>query len=671
LTPAATIHELVAINLRFDPSTEALNVRALAQILGKILFAEGRSVSRLPADLAKQASKVFGVPRLALDRVERALRFLQSMRLAKESGRRWMLTDRGYLGIEEDLRRSEERLRSVLQRHFPARVDQVKLENWFYDACIEFYGLYGTQWAAALGKQTTKKEITARTVASLLRDATRKNGLDADMEALADGFHSFLGSQDRDDIDHQWSLGQSLLAAKLVAANIGPDPVTAEDFRRSTLLLDTNTLIVAALESHRLAGPLGQLADALRQLEIRLGVIRETRDEYVHAVAAKKAHVLRVVEAYPPAVLRQSGDPFIDTALARYCHSERDFETFFDQLLDPPTKFGNGLPVGILDDSSIQALAARGRSDERLKREIDSAWNALRSRPKHPKATEHDAALTAVAEGLNASGEKCAVLTLDRTMHEHAVKRAGRNESPRWVSIDALIQVLAVDGSVPTLNPAAFAPLTASIIRHQCEPVLNTYTAEDLGVMLEVEERCAKLPPDEVRKIASGVARSRLSGKRRDDPELQLQVRRAFQARRLEVQDDLQSRLEASNAAVRSRDQQLERESRARSVAQESYIATRVKELRRGAFRVAAAEIITASVLAIGFFFGAFYLTGRLLPEGEAADTVGLLFSLLPPAAAAVAWIWKKALPRWKRKTEAARSVAEKELEERELVAGR
>jgi len=660
-----TIEDLVAINLRYDASSGQLNVRALAQLVAKLLFAGGQAVSQSPEQLGKAAGKVLQVHRIAPSTIKTALGFLRDNGLARESSSRWLLTDFGHRTIQADVSRAVVRLEGVLARHFPDRLDRSALGEWFRNACVAFYGMYGTQWAAALGKQAPPKPVARGDVRTLLEEATRRAGWQSERQVLSEGFYAFLNSQHTEDAEHQWSLGQALLASRLVAANIGPDPITAADFRDSTLLLDTNALIVAALEAPRLAA----LGTALASLGVQLGYIEETREEYGRVVDHKRTSVLALIDSIDLKVLRDSRDDFIGKAVERYCTSASDFAQFFDALLDPPTALPDGSAIRLLSDDAVRAFAQAGVADDKLKQGIATIWRALRNREKGGRAVEHDAALTAVAEGLRGTGQPCVVLTLDLTMQENALRRAGPQDLPAWVSIDALIQVLAVDGSGPGVDPAKFAPLMASIIRHQCEPSLNTYDAEDLGIILDVEQRCAALPEDEVRSIATMVARERLAGKRRDDPELQLKVRRAFQRGHVDENVALQRRVEDSTLEIRRRDKRIVEEACKKQAVRTAFVASHSRELRRVATRGLLLRLFGASIGAVVLGTLGLLLAREIVETGFGVDFISVAALALTPAFGLVGWFFKKVVPRWRLSHASAETKAEEESDAAEADA--
>lgn len=654
---------MVAINLQYEGGTEALHVRAVGQLLAKLLFAAGPLVSKDPPGIGKEAAEILGVRKISPELVLQGLAFLHTLSIAKESHGRWLLTPSGRSAIQTDVERARTRLRRVLGRHFPGAIPEAMLAAWFNDACVEFYGMYGSQWAAALGRKVAPRLLTRDAVRELLSAAIARHNLEPDAGALVVGFHGFLASQDRDDVEHNWSLCQSLLAAKLVAANIGPDPVTVREFTNTRFLLDTNMLLVTALEADRLAEALELLGSALRSMGAEFGYIAETRDEYTRVVAPRKQDVMRAFDRFPLSILRDSNDAFVNTALARHCQSASDLEVFFDSLLDPPTTLGDNVPVLSFNDDRVTALAHQGSTDDKLKAEISGLWKQLRNRPKRSRAAEHDAALTAVAEGLRKDGIPCAVLTLDRTMHEHARTRAGKHGLPQWISLDALIQVLAVDGAGPQLDPASFAPLMASIIRHQCDPMLDTYRAEDLALMLDVEDRCAALPPDQAKQIALTVARERLAGRRRDDPELVLAVRRAFQSGTFRLADNaaaMEARLQQSSADLRSRDDQISSERQRNSRLGEMHIASRVLELKAVARRNVLERSIVALIGLSIWSLIAWFLTAYFINDRK-SGFVALFAALLAPDLAIVTWLFGRVIPDWRADVISAPTVAAEE----------
>jgi hypothetical protein len=667
-----TANDLVAINLQYEAGTEALNVRALGQLLAKLLYVAGALVSKEPKVLAKEAANVLGIRGISLDLVGKSLQFLGSLRLAKESHGRWLLTPEARSMIAHDVERASLRIQGVLSRHFPQRISAPELASWFNDACVQFYAIYGSQWAAALGRQAPVSFLTRDTVHGLLGAAIARHSLESETDMLVAGFHSFLASDHPQDVEHNWSLCQALLASRLVAANVGPDPVTAREFSGARLFLDTNMLLIPALEADRLGAPLKQLGTVLRKMGAELCYIEETRDEYTRIVAHRKNDVLRAFERFPENVLRDSTDSFVETALKRRCRTQADIEKLFGDLLDPPEHLGNDVPLSLMNDEKVVALAKKGSADNKLKKEISGLWWQRRGRKKQMRAAEHDAALTAVAEGLSNEGIRCSVLTLDRTMHEHALARAGRHSLPQWISLDALIQILAVEGAGPDLDPSDFAPLMASIIRHQCEPMMDTYRAEDLSLMLDVEDRCAALPVDQVKEIAVTIARERLKGRKRNDPELVLIVRRAFQSGKFKLADDaalMKQRLQEREGDIRSRDKQIASEQERSLKAIGTAVEMRKSNLRSLAMRRGITRLFVGIAVIVIWSLAAWAITRHYSPD-PGLNYVSLFATLLSPDLGILAWLLQSVIPEWRHAVSTAGERAHEEIKA-ELESGK
>lgn len=376
-----TLRELVAVNLRYDAGMASLNVRAVAQLLAKVLYAEGSKVSKPAKELQKAAAKALGIGSISLSLVEEGLRFLDSIHLARESANRWLLTDKGFNDVGSDVASAARARASALERHFPQRLDKQKLEAWFLDAVVEFYGIYGNQWAAALARRAPRAGLTAPVLASLLDTANKRHGFVADAEVLESGFRHFLTSDDPEDERLQWSLGQSLLASQLVAANVGPDPISVKDFRDSVLILDTNVLVAIALQVHSKTPHIKGLAKALNQIGASVGRLDCTAAEYVRLIENKRPAVTRAAERYKPDVLEHSGDEFLHAALSRGCRSSDDFNAFFEDLLSLPSNLSEEMTIDVLDTPQIADAVNQGMADDTLKKSVAEAWAANRFPP--------------------------------------------------------------------------------------------------------------------------------------------------------------------------------------------------------------------------------------------------------------------------------------------------
>src|SRR6267142_1235456 len=116
--------DLVAVNLRYDAGAAALNTRAMAQLIAKVLFASGSGVAKKAKELAQLGAAALGVKKLHTRAIEEALTLLSSLGLTKKNLNSWVLTENGYEQVKQDVERAGRRLRGVLDRNFPARIDR-------------------------------------------------------------------------------------------------------------------------------------------------------------------------------------------------------------------------------------------------------------------------------------------------------------------------------------------------------------------------------------------------------------------------------------------------------------------------------------------------------------------------------------------------------------------
>jgi hypothetical protein len=642
--------ELVAINLRYDAGNAALHTRAVGQLVAKTLFAAGKKVSKGVRDIQAEAGNLLGTKALREDVVKTALEHLRKLGLATESssGNRWLLTDDGFDEVARDVSKAADRRTIVLHRHFPNRLDATRLSEWFDDASVEFFRLFGNEWAAALTRARARQRITRETLVNVLQNAVNKHGFTAEREPLFDGFHSFVNSTAPEDVEHIWSLGQAMLAAQLVAANISADPVTARDFEGCLFLIDTNALVVAVLEAHRLAGHVEELGRTLEQVGARVGVIAATRTEYENLISKKRDVGIRAVHAHKRSVLEESGDEFLETAIVRGSHDEEDFERFYDEIRGVPDKLSDNVAIENVAGDAIDELSERGSKDEQLITQIRAA-----AKRKTRNAAIHDSILTTVVEGMRTGGEKVAVVTLDYGMYEFSLKRIGPKELPTWLTLDGLIQILAVDNSGPARDPTEFAPLMASIIRHHVEPALNTYTAEDLAMLVDIEERAADLPDEDVKALASSLARARYAGKDANDPEIQLVLKRAFQTGRLKVSAALDQ--VASEKKVVERELSLERMRKKAIVS--DVVALRAGNIKRDARLWLARQIASGVAVVVALLLGG-WLLAYMFDASYASNFVQIFLTFVAFAVGVVVWLRMSVWPEYKGRLENAEAAA-------------
>jgi len=521
---------LVSTHLYYDAGTKSLRSRAFAEFIIKILFISPDKKARF-AEISNELAKIINVPKLTVQDVQSGIEFLKEKGVIEKSGNFWFLKHKESERIINDLHNAQTRINHVLDKHFGSKIDRDILLSWFKDVSTEFFSRFSEIWVKKLKREASKLPNSEQ-IKTIILSSIKKHNLETEETVLLDGFNSFLRDNGDFVVEQQiWSFAQSMLAARLVTAGVGPDPLSIGEFHDAKLLLDTNVLLIAALEKSRLSSAFAALAASIKQIGASFLITRETEQEYEAVVARKRTEAIRAVENFPLDVLEESKDPFLKTAIFRGCVDKESFDTFFRSIQYAPDKIGDEI-VEISDDPGVLAAVESGRKNTKKQSEIATEWKSQRHFDKPRRALEHDSALDSVVDYLRTNKVKSYVISSDGPMLTLVARWAGL-KLPSWVGIDTLVQILAVSSGGPGHNPENFIPLFGTIIRDDIHCDDNLYTLEDLDALLDLEDRVKELDSNEIEVFASKMRHLRMSGKPKNDNELQLEIRRTFQRKKM------------------------------------------------------------------------------------------------------------------------------------------
>lgn len=627
--------KLITVNLRHGEVSAPLRARAFAQLIQKVLFLNKDTLGF--EEIRASLAKIVEAPNVAERSIRDAISLLcdHERVIEKTKGGEWHLREAHRKEIQQTIKRTEQRRAQLLKRHFPASIKEELLRNWFEDACIAFFTEYGDLIVSLLSRGATfELRRHSLELNQILKTVIEKHKLKEHEEQLQGGFEGFIKSSDRQEQEELMNIAQAMIASRFVASDIGGDPLVLGEFKGATILLDTNTLFAVTLEKHRITKSLEALGGALRIIGANLKFVYPTKEEYENTVAHHRGQVITAVENFSKDVLKEADDLFLQTALARSCASREDFERFFGEVKSPPREFSKGTPITLADDSSIKAVAEEGMRDAKLKGEIRATPSpARRNRPKGENAVNHDAALVYIVERARQQKKNVWVLTLDTGMQKLSATRAGVHGLPLWISVEALLQVLAIDSGGTGIDPTDFAPLFSRILDTAYIPSQETYTVEDLCLIVEREDRIASLPDEKIKETACKIRRAIIQGKRRNDPELALMIQREFQGYRLESDEEL-----------RKAKEEVEKERKAREFVegrmckvQDRAMQDRIKVIRVQATWSLAKIILLALVVGGLVFVGGKWIFAKLLEEETLLSIVVALLSLV-----GIIWRWGK-----------------------------
>jgi len=246
-------------------------------------------------------------------------------------------------------------------------------------------------------------------------------------------------------------------------------------------------------------------------------------------------------------------------------------------------------------------------------------------------------------------------------LHNYGIRSSAPQEAPISLSLDALIQILAIGFAGTRMGASEFAPLMASILDYQFEPAPDAYTIEDLACLLDIEERCADLPKDRIQELANSINRARIAGKRSDDPELRIHIQRAFHSAKMRLTEDLSS----TQAKLVRKTEETEEEKKKRKKAEIALLNSRKKDLLRDAKKNLLIGLLGLpfAVLLTVFYF---LIVRQAHPKNTLVQFVFDFLSISAPAGAAIIRILTRVIPRFNRERAAADEKA-KELVRKEL----
>ncbi len=618
--------KLVTINLRYGTTAKSLKVLAFANLSVKALFLSRDF--KTTKDIAKEVARLIGVRAVSEDLIKSGLEELKDDKKVILQNNKWGLNNKTREEVNRETSSSNKELVSVMNRHFPRNIESNELKLWFNDALVDFFDYNGDEWVQSIckGSQVFPKKM--KTLDELLNRSIKVHCLEKNSCELKNSFRGFLVSTHKNDQIFLTNIGFAMFSARLVAADIGADPITLEELKNTTFLVDTNFLFALHLDSHRFASSLQALGQALKVIGAKMQYIYETKQEYGRVLIGRRTETLKLLEVYPSESVTGADDDFISSALARGCKKVEDFERFFASIAQLPKEISGGPKLTLLDDEQILEETDKARKDTALKDSIQKWRSKLGPFWKHPKtksALEHDAALIYVAEFENKSGNKVLILTLDRSLQACSAERVGKHEIPRAIYLEGLIQILAANNAGPEFDATNFAPLMSNILLKRCVPPDTTYSTQDLYWLYGIQKNVAQFNSDKIRTIVLEVKKARLAGKKADNKKLQRTVNRLYQ-------EEIQStnrKLEASLHRARRAEEEAQSKKGKILELESKLQETERKETIRKARNKLIKALIWRIPATLGLAYVAYYLATLALPTLQKNNLLGFFITIL------------------------------------------
>ncbi len=531
---------LKSIYLKLDPTNKSLTKAAISQLLIKVVYASLSPLSE--KEIIEEYKTIIGNKTLNEDEIKNCLSQLvneKSVVLHKGS---YHISTSKRKKIDSSCKESENRKSNIIESFFkPFFSNEEDVVNWLEDSTVSFFQLYSNEWITDLcyrkisavsgSKESILKSINNRT-------QNNKNIDKRDKDELCKKFVHFITTNNHAVDAYLWEYGTSAFSAQLIKNSIGADDVSIETFKDCKCVLDTNILMHIGLESSEYYPSFKSLEEVFATLNIEVGVLNITKEEYKNTVGKKRDEILRMVERYPLDVIKEADDQYTKTAIARKCRDYSDFERFFSQLLEIPQYIEEKVEVKLFDhDLKLEETIEKAKNDEQKQNELNTIFNQITGHDKRQNALIHDVGLIAGVNYLREQG-KYFILSQEVSVNNYAKQKPSVQDLPMSIKLETIINVLAVNNGGVNIDATDYIPLFASMVRNGLIPNRDTFKVADLSLMLEKNEQIAQLPSEETIRIAKDVHRKRLLGESEEN--IALEMTREIQGVKMQIVDDLE-----------------------------------------------------------------------------------------------------------------------------------
>lgn len=531
---------LRSIYLRLDPTNKSLTKTAISQLLIKIIYASDSPLSE--KQVIVNYKTIIGNKTLDENEIKNCLDLLvEENSIIQRKGSYHISTSKREK-IDNSYRESEDRKAQIVETFFnPFHSEEEVIKDWLEDSTVFFFQSYSNEWIADLcyKKMFVISGSKENILESIKKRTSNNRNLDRrDKDELCNKFVHFITTKDNIVDSYLWEYGTSAFSAQLIKNSVGADGISIETFRNCKCVLDTNILMHIGLESSEYYPSFKSLEEVFHTLDIEVGVLNITKEEYKNTVGKKRDEILRMVEKYSNDVIKEVDDQYTKTAIARKCRSYSDFERFFSQLLELPQYIEEKVEIELFDhDSKLEEIIEKAKTDEKKQSELNTIFHQITGRDKRQNALIHDVGLIAGVNYLREQG-KYFILSQEVSVNSYAKQKPSVQDLPMAIKLETIINVLAVNNGGVNIDATDYIPLFASMVRNGLTPNRDTFKVADLSLMLEKNEQIAQLPSEDTIRIAKDVHRKRLLGEAED--KIALEMTREIQGVKMQIVDDLQ-----------------------------------------------------------------------------------------------------------------------------------
>jgi predicted nucleic acid-binding protein len=672
--------KLVSLNLRYSYRESSLSIIVFADLCLKALYfravfaAKAVRQKPMPVDeITNNVATIINMPAVDEEIIKDALSVLDNdKRITGSNNKGWVISAATKKDIATQLSREDLNLRDVLSRHFSSDIAPKTIKKWFYEVSASIFSDYGDTLVANISKSPKTPVPISIKLNEAIDKVADKYMLQNKKGMLKIGYRDFLSSEAPDDQKLVMDLAIRWFSARLVAANIGADPLTLDELKGAKLILDTNVLIAIKLKRRLVQKSLEILGKALKEIDAELVYIRATRVEYENVITYNEEQLLIALEAYGLKKLKELApeEDFVKAALAAGCKEKEDFQQFFLECRNLPEKLAEDLEIQLNEDDVIENKIEEAGKDGVLlnliratKQEvrasrIDKRTNkrVAQQEPLRENSIKHDAALIRVAEFLSTDEKRNVwVLSADGVLKRVGIKVAG-GEIPKVMGLDTLIEFLALNSTGPGFKNVDFAPLLATIVKNQCLPFGGGHIRlSDLNRLRSTMQEAPNMPTESIKNLVRVITKHRIEGKPLEGPSVQIEIAKAFNREN----DDIDTILKSAEKRTLEAEEVARQEKRTK----EKVLAAAIKDRETVLKSNARSTLIKTSwprLLVLLLITGAIFTSSRIFAKNiTALEIIGYTFMII----GALKWLsfpWRT----YRNKVINAKEQATKELKE-------
>jgi hypothetical protein len=280
-----------------------------------------------------------------------------------------------------------------------------------------------------------------------------------------------------------------------------------------------------ALEASKNHNALVAIEKAFNALNIEVGILNITKEEYKGKVAQQETETLTNISKFGIDTASLPDDDFTKTAIGRRCQTEDDFKRYFKELQHLPEFIDKAVKIQLFDsDPVLEECIIKAQNDEHKTEALNRVYVEATGHSKRKCPLMHDVGLIAGAEYLRLE-DKYFVLSEEISINDYSKQSPISHNLPLSIRVLTLINILAMDNGGAEFSADDYMPLFATIIRNGLQPNKNVFQQADLLKLYQLNNQLASLPQRETQDIIKDMHELMVKGEDSDKLSLELDRR--------------------------------------------------------------------------------------------------------------------------------------------------